>query len=122
MQQTISVLYADETGESHFKEQELPMSSIEFAPPAPAVDVSAPTQVARHLFLRLPGEWYGEPHPAPNRQIMTVLNGSLEVSVSDGKVRIFKAGDTVLVEDTSGKGHATKNLGSDTVTLSVTQY
>lgn len=119
---TIIVLYADESGESHFKEEPVALSQMDFAPPAPAVGVSAPSNVARHVFLSLPAAWYGEPHPAPNRQIMTVLNGTLEVTTSDGEVRHFSAGDTALVEDTTGKGHATRNITDDAVMLSVTQY
>ncbi|MGH7240367.1 MAG: cupin domain-containing protein [Candidatus Saccharimonadales bacterium] len=119
---TITVLYADEAGKSHFKYMQVETSELAFAPPAPAVSVSAPAEVKRHLFLSLPGKWYGEPHPAPNRQMMTVLNGSLEVTVSDGTTRIFRGGDTALVEDTTGDGHATRNLGDEVLSLSVTQY
>ena len=35
-------LYADAEGESHFEDIEFDMALIEFAPPAPALDVSDP--------------------------------------------------------------------------------
>jgi quercetin dioxygenase-like cupin family protein len=119
---TITVLYADEAGVSHFKEMEVATQPLAFAPPAPPVGVSAPREVARHLFLALPPQWYGEPHPAPNRQIMTILRGQLEVTASDGTVRTFTTGDTAIVEDTTGQGHATRNATDEVVTLSITQY
>ncbi len=118
---TITHLYADDAGVSHFEDLEVGSALADFAPPAPPVFVSTPTPATRHLFLTLPGKWSGDLHPAPNRQIMTVLGGRLEVTTSDGVRRVFTAGDIALVEDTHGPGHATRNPGTDVVTLSVTQ-
>lgn len=117
----ITHLYADEAGESHFKTMQVSSTAMDFAPPAPKLFVSMPAEATKHLFLTLPGGWYGELHPAPRRQMMTVLKGELEITASDGTVRVFKDGDTALVEDTHGKGHATRNLGPVSLSLSVTQ-
>lgn len=114
-------LFADEAGESHFEPLDVKTSAVDFAPPAPQVNISAATEVARQLFLVLPAAWYGAMHPAPSRQYMTIVAGSLEVTASDGEVRTFHAGDTALVEDTQGKGHATKNVGDGETVLSVVQ-
>jgi uncharacterized cupin superfamily protein len=35
-----------------------------------------------------------------------MLEGMVEITVSDGEVRTFVPGDIVLVSDTTGKGHA----------------
>jgi hypothetical protein len=35
-------LFSDEAGESHFEDIEVPMSAVQYAPPAPAVHLSAP--------------------------------------------------------------------------------
>jgi uncharacterized cupin superfamily protein len=50
---------------------------------------------------------------------MTLLSGALEVRASDGEVRQFKPGETVLVEDTTGKGHASKSVNGESVVLVV---
>lgn len=106
----VSRLYADESGESHFIDEQLEVIAQDFAPPAPAFFVSEPTEAKRTVYLLLPEGYYGEPHPAPRRQIMTLISGSLESSVSDGETRQFTPGNTMLVEDTTGKGHATRAL------------
>jgi hypothetical protein len=114
-------LYHDEHGIAHFDDLDIIATSVDFAPPAPRVFATAPAEARRHLFLTLPSGWFGKEHPAPSRQMMTILNGTLEVQASDGTVRVFKTGDTVLVEDTEGRGHSTKSLSDKPVTLSVTQ-
>jgi Cupin domain len=113
-------LYADQTGESHFDDERLETAAAEFAPPAPPVAVSAPTEARRSLFLLLPEGWHGDLHPAPGRQLMVLLSGELEVTASDGEARRFRAGDAVLVEDTFGRGHATSSVDGEAV-LAVVQ-
>ena len=41
---------------------------------------------------------------------MIVLQGGVEVTTSDGERRAIGAGEVVMVEDTTGKGHITKIL------------
>jgi hypothetical protein len=49
-------------------------------------------------------------HNAPQRQYIILLDGEIEIETSLGEIRRFKAGEILLVEDTEGKGHKTKNL------------
>ena len=114
-------LYADPTGESHFAEEILNTAAVDFAPPAPFIYASMPLEAKRLVFLLLPEGWYGDLHPAPNRQMMVLVNGGLEVTVSNGEFRRFKPGDTVLVEDTFGKGHATRSVEGDAI-VAVMQF
>ena len=44
-------------------------------------------------------------HPAPRRQYIINLDAGVKITASDGEARIIKAGEVILVEDTSGKGH-----------------
>jgi quercetin dioxygenase-like cupin family protein len=46
---------------------------------------------------------------------MFCLAGELEVQVSDGMVRTFGPGSVVLVEDTEGKGHISRVVGTERV-------
>ena len=46
-------------------------------------------------------------------QFIFVLQGNLEVEVSDGETRQFGAGAVILVEDTSGQGHITRVAGEE---------
>jgi hypothetical protein len=101
-------IYADENGESHFGDVDIPLQSVAFAPPAPPLDVSAPFAAQRALVASMPVGWDGGWHPAPCRQLCFLLSGELEVEVGDGKMRKLATGDVVLLEDLSGKGHVTR--------------
>ena len=52
-------------------------------------------------------------HPAPRRQFVIILSGKLEISFEDGSKKVFGPGDARLMEDTTGKGHATMALGDE---------
>ena len=54
-------------------------------------------------------------HPAPRRQWIFILSGTLEVEVQDGEVRQFPSGSILFVEDTTGKGHKTRVVGGAAV-------
>jgi hypothetical protein len=106
----VSRLYNDENGESHFIDETLEVTAMNFAPPAPPIFVSDGVPAKQAVYLFLPAGYEGDFHPAPRRQIMTLVSGALECGVSDGTWRRFSPGSTQLVEDTQGKGHATKAL------------
>ena len=62
-----------------------------------------------YVIIELPVGWGGtEPHPTPGRHMLFMLSGSFRVKPSLGEARTFTAGDGLLMEDTSGKGHMTK--------------
>ena len=114
-------LYADEAGESHFEDRAAPLASVDFAPPAPPLDVSAPEAASRFLFLSAPAGWAGEWHPVPRRQWMLYLAGEIEVEASDGELRRFGPGSVTLVEDTTGTGHRSRVVGGTAALLAVVQ-
>jgi len=41
------------------------------------------------------------------------MSGSWEIEASSGAKRVFKAGDVMLAEDTTGEGHSSRVLGSE---------
>jgi hypothetical protein len=57
-------------------------------------------------------------HPAPRRQYVITLSGEAELEVAGGKKIHVGPGQIDLVEDTTGRGHITKVIGSeDRITL-----
>ena len=114
-------IYADATGTSHFEDSELAMSSADFAPPAPPMQVSQFEEATRYGFVRAPSGWFGDWHPAPRRQLAFILGGEIEVGVAGGEVRRFVPGSMVLLEDTSGKGHTTRVVGSNPMVVAFVQ-
>jgi hypothetical protein len=49
-------------------------------------------------------------HTAPQMQYIILLDGEIEIETSLGDKRTFGAGEVLLMEDTTGKGHKTRNL------------
>jgi quercetin dioxygenase-like cupin family protein len=52
-------------------------------------------------------------HPAPRRQFVIILSGQLEIGCGDGSKHLFGPGDARLVEDTTGQGHTTRQIGPE---------
>ncbi len=98
-------IYADPSGESHFEDVEVEFAQVNYAPPAPPINLSSFSPALRYAFGSFPVGWRGDWHPTPTRQIFFILSGKIAGQVSDGEVRHLGAGDIVLGEDTTGKGH-----------------
>ena len=114
-------VFADDQGESRFEDVEVEMKAIDFAPPAPPLNLSDFVTASRLAFLHAPAGWAGDWHPAPSRQMMLYLAGRVEGETSDGKQRTFGPGSAVLVEDITGKGHRSRVLGTEDVLMAVVQ-
>ena len=111
-------LFADERGESHFDQVEVDLEPIDFAPPAAPLHIAVLFPATSCGVVSGPPDWDGNvPHPAPRRQLMCNLRGEYEVTASDGTVRRFPAGSLLLLEDTTGKGHATRIVSDDDVLI-----
>lgn len=114
-------IYADDHGETHFKDEMIELKLSEFAPPAPPIELSDFIPTSRCAFTIFPVGWYGDWHPTPEKQIFICLQGELEVIVSDGEKRFVNSGTIVFVEDKNGKGHITKVLGNVDVHATIVQ-
>ena len=104
-------LYTGPDNQTHAEEVEL-----KFTPGSPA-EISRMTQVTGAELHRTGGsvdDW----HRAPRRQYVITLSGRGEIEVAGGKKISVGPGNINLVEDTTGKGHITKVMGTeDRVTL-----
>jgi hypothetical protein len=101
----ITRIYSDSAGDSHFEDMEMPLEDKglvgRLSSPMPATSV---------IFREVSPDYYWDFHPAPQRQLIVLLNGEIEIETSLGEKRKFMAGDILLVEDTTGVGHRTRNL------------
>lgn len=109
----ITRIYSDERGESYFDHQEVELSPVDFAPPAPPLNVSSPFPAAQMVLIEIPAGWYGDWHPTPRRQYWVGVTGSIDVTVSSGETRRFGPGSVVLLEDVAGKGHLTREVNGE---------
>ena len=62
-------VFTDKDGETHFKDVEIELESIEFAPPAPPINLSMFYPATKYAFALFPSGWHGDWHPTPRRQI-----------------------------------------------------
>jgi quercetin dioxygenase-like cupin family protein len=98
--------------QTHAEEVEL-----KFTPGSPA-EVSKMMQVTGSELHRTAGGSVDDWHRAPRRQYVITLSGRGELEVAGGKKITVGPGNIDLVEDTTGKGHITKVVGTeDRVTL-----
>jgi hypothetical protein len=100
-------------GETHFQDLAVPMVPAVYVAGIPLVDVAAPYPVTALTISRLEAGYRSDWHPAPRRQFVLTLTGAMELAVTDGEVRCFGPGSVFLVEDTTGKGHQTRAVGTD---------
>ena len=98
-------LYEDEHGESHWRDIE-----VEWATNSPGGKLSAPIPVSAIIFRETQPDYDLDWHPAPRRQYIINLIGGVQLTASDGESREIGAGEVILVEDISGKGHLSKNV------------
>ncbi len=98
-------IYADENGESHFRDIE-----VEWTLDKLSSTFSEPVSASAIEFRRTEGDYDFEWHPAPRRQYVINLDAGVEVTASDGETRIIAAGEVLLTEDTHGRGHCSKSV------------
>jgi quercetin dioxygenase-like cupin family protein len=104
-------LYSDTNGETHFDMVKVEQHLMTGAPPAAPFFVSLDNPASRYRFYSFEPGWFGDLHPAPTRQFLILLSGEVEMEAGDGEVRRFGPGAIVLLEDTWGPGHRTRNVG-----------
>ena len=110
-QVTYHRITADAQGGSHFDTVTVDQSLVSAAPPAAPFYVSEDGPALKYRFYTFEPGWIGDWHPAPTRQFLALMTGTVEMETTDGTVRKLSPGDLVLLEDTTGKGHVTRNTG-----------
>ncbi|MFN8635477.1 MAG: hypothetical protein U0893_16650 [Chloroflexota bacterium] len=98
-------LYEDESGESHWRDLE-----IEWVETTRSGKLSAKLPATGIIFRETQPDYDLDWHPAPRRQYIINLVGGVKLTASDGEARVVEAGEVILVEDISGKGHLSQNV------------
>jgi hypothetical protein len=114
-------LYADSSGESHFEDVQEELTLRDFAPPAAPLYVSNYIDALQTGLMCAPAGWKGDWHPSSARNLFFVMSGEWEIEASDGEIRRFGPGSVVIVEDTTGKGHASRVISETQSVAGVVQ-
>lgn len=105
---SVTRIYSDSAGDSFFENLSIPLEDngdIGF--------LSKAQKCNSIIFRKVSATYDYNFHTAPQRQYIVLLDGQIEIETSLGEIRIFKTGDILLLEDTSGKGHKTRNLKTE---------
>jgi hypothetical protein len=98
-------IYSDSNGDSHFEDISIQLKE------AGTIGRLSETMPAKGVIFREVEPSYDyDFHTAPQKQYIVLLNGEIEIETSLGEKRNFTAGEILLVEDITGKGHKTKNV------------
>ncbi len=71
--------------------------------PVPATDIVLRSNPPDYAY-----DW----HRAPALQFILMLTGEIEIETGTGERRRFLPGEVLCVEDTTGRGHRTRNTGN----------
>jgi hypothetical protein len=98
-------LYVDQNGETHFRD-----IAVEWVEERPGGKLSRRFPATGIIFRETAGDYDLDWHPAPRRQYIINLDAGVQITASDGESRVIGAGEVILVEDVSGKGHLSKSV------------
>jgi len=101
-------IYADEQGNSIFDDIDMPL-----ADGGPIGLLSEKFPAGSVIFRETPADYHFKWHPAPARQLLFIIKGSAEFTVSNGETRVLGAGSVLLLEDTHGQGHCSRALNNE---------
>jgi len=99
-------VYEDADGDSHFRDIE-----VDWVEETPTGKLSKRLPATGIMLRETTADFEDSWHRAPPRQYVISLASGVEITVSDGETRNIGAGEIVLVEDTTGKGHIIKSSG-----------
>lgn len=73
-------------------------------------NLSTPWPATSVIFRENPPGYDYDWHTAPQKQLIVMLDGEIEIEVTSGEKRRFVGGDLLLVEDTTGTGHRSRSV------------
>lgn len=104
----ITRLYTGTDHESHFEDRE-----IELDIAGKIGELSEKVNATGIIFRRTGPDYNYDWHNAPGRQYIIMLDGAVDVEIGDGTVRRFSAGDILLAEDLTGRGHKSRAVNNE---------
>lgn len=100
----VSWIYAGPDGISRFKDLDIPLDAADYGSLSDVVPVEG------LVFRETPVGGTFDYHRPGRRQFVVTLSGLAEIEAGDGTKRQFRGGDIMLADDTTGKGHITRDL------------
>jgi hypothetical protein len=95
-------------GESHFEDTEVPLANL-----GSGGRFSEPVTTKSVIFRETDSDYNLDFHPAPRRQYVINLTGSVEIETGLGEKRVLGPGSILLAEDTTGRGHISRAIAGE---------
>ncbi|TIV71303.1 MAG: hypothetical protein E5V89_10740 [Mesorhizobium sp.] len=116
-----SRLFANSDGASCFDDRETELEVGFAAPSAEPLHAAKFSPAEETFWMGAVPTWKGDvPHPAPRRMAFVTVQGEYQITATDGETRKFPPGSVLLIEDTTGAGHKTRNVSAgDTIVLAI---
>ena len=107
----ITRVYTGADGESHFEDLDIPMRESGYG------SLSELVPVGGVMFRETPVGGALDFHNAPRRQFVVNMSGLVEIECFDGSKRQLGAGGILLADDTTGRGHITRDIEGPRLSL-----
>lgn len=102
---TVTELYSDEQGVSQFRD--IAIDACYEHDLGFYTDAGAAASVR---FWSFEPERFSDWHTAPQTQYVIILEGKIAITTDNGEERVFQAGDILLANNLSGKGHQSRTI------------
>jgi hypothetical protein len=102
----VTRIYTDKSGETHFEDVDIQLEDFH----DDIIKMSKPVKATDMAFSTFSGALAESWHTAPRKQAIIILDGKVDLEVSDGTKRRFCSGHVIVLEDTTGKGHTTHSV------------
>ena len=103
----VTRLYTGTDGKTKVEEYTIPLQAQ-----GRGTELSPTVAVKSLQFRRTNKDYDLDWHPAPNRQFVVTLSGESEIELEGGRKIRLGPGHILLAEDTTGKGHISRAVGS----------
>jgi hypothetical protein len=97
--------------ESHFEDLDVPLNPTRYGSLSDVVPTTGT------MFRETPVGGAIDFHNAPQRQLVVNHRGLVEIEVGDGSKRRLGAGDILLADDTTGRGHSSRAIAGPRYSL-----
>jgi hypothetical protein len=101
----ITRVYSDSKGDTRFEDITIPLNET-----GEIGMLSERMPVKSIMFREVEAAYDYNFHNAPQKQYLILIDGGIEIETTLGEKRQFQPGEVLLLEDTEGKGHRTRNL------------
>jgi len=109
---TLTHVFTGPDGMSHAEVKQISLT------PGGDAELSEMARVNGLQFRRQAPTYFQDFHPASRKQYVVTLRGEGEIELANGQKIVARAGDVLLMEDITGKGHISRGRGTeDRITL-----